>query len=270
MTIPQLKKLNDILADSSVIPRDDYYISKVFNNMDKTVHQRKDWAFGISMSSSRIYDYECIHGENTTGWYTGDGMTQLMLKDDNYQFHTDYWKTVDPYKYPGVTLDTQKRVEHTINTGQAFVKDFDDVGGVSLNNEYSVSSQHLNAFHLDEDIVQSDGNVISAHHSSLTARKAWFLFDDEVVCLGSDIDANDGYEVRTIVENRISENTVTADGNEISLTAGETDLTGCKWVNLENTAGYYFPDGGDIKADKTENGFFEMWLSHGISPQNGG
>ena len=64
-TIPQLKKLNDVMNDTSVLPRDDYYISKVYNNMDKAVHQRKDWAFGVSMSSSRIYDYECIHGENT-------------------------------------------------------------------------------------------------------------------------------------------------------------------------------------------------------------
>ena len=267
-TIPQLKKLNDVMNDTSVLPRDDYYISKVYNNMDKAVHQRKDWAFGVSMSSSRIYDYECIHGENTTGWYTGDGMTQLMLADDNYQFHTDYWKTVNPYKYPGVTLDTQKRVAHTINTGQAFVKNFDDVGGVSLNNEYSLATQHLNAFYLKDDIVQTDGAVISAHHSSLTARKAWFMFDDEVVCLGSDINANDGFEVQTVVENRISDNDVTAENEILSLTADETDLTGKSWAHLENTAGYYFPDGGTIKADKTANGFFELWLSHGINPEN--
>ncbi len=271
-TVPQLKKLNDILNDTTVMPREDYYISKVYNNMDKTVHQRKNWAFGISMSSSRIYDYECIHGENTTGWYTSDGMTQLMLADDNYHFQSGYWDSVDPYKYPGTTVDTQERIPHTIDTGSAFVKDFDDVGGVALKNEFSVSAQHLNAFHLDSERVGNAGNIISPHNSTLTARKAWFCFDDEVVCLGSDIDANDGFEVRTIVENRKSPQKVTADAEELVLTGKETDISGKSWVHLENTAGYYFPEGGTLTARKTDadTSFFELWISHGENPENGG
>ena len=271
-SLPQIKKLNEILNDSAVAPREDYFISKVYASMDKTVHQRGKWAFGISMSSSRTYDYECIHGENTTGWYTGEGMTQLMLANDPYQFHSDYWTKIDPYKYPGTTVDNQKRTAHTIDTGQAFVKDYDDVGGVSLKGEYSVSAQHLNAFHLDKEIVQSTGNVIHPHTSTLTARKAWFCFDNEVVCLGSAVNANDGYEVLTVVENRKPTGSITSDGYILSLSEEETDLSGNSWVHIENTAGYFFPEGGRVRARQTEEevSFFQLWLSHGINPVNQG
>ena len=202
LSVHQRQQIMDIMRDDNIKPREDYYISKTYYNMDKIAHQRKTWALGISMSSSRIYDYECIHGANLTGWYTSDGMTQLMLQNDQKQFTSNYWNNVDPYKYPGITVDTQKRDEHTINTGNAFVKDFDFVGGATIDGEYTTAAQRLNAFHLDHDITQSDGAVIKAHNSTLVAQKSWFCFDDEVVCLGAGINANDGFDVRTIVENR--------------------------------------------------------------------
>lgn len=204
-TIPQMVKLKEVLADETIQPRADYYIGKVYHNMDKVVNQRKTWAAFISMSSSRLYDYESIQFQNTTGWYLADGFTQIMLENDQTQFDPAYFSHVDPYKYPGTTVDTQERAAHSIETGKAFVKDFDDVGGVEFKNSYTVAAQHLNAFHLDEPIQQTSGassEYIQPHHSTLTARKAWFVFDDELVCLGSDIDANDGFEVRTIIENR--------------------------------------------------------------------
>lgn len=202
LSVCQRQQVLDIMNDDEIKPRGDYYISKTYYNMDKVAHQRKTWAMGISMSSSRIYDYECIHGENVTGWYTSDGMTQLMLQNDQKQFTSNYWNNVDPYKYPGTTVDTQERDAHTIDTGNAFVKDFDFVGGATMDDEYSIAAQKLNGFHLDHDITQSTGNVIKAHNSTLVAQKSWFCFDDEVVCLGAGINANDGFDVRTIVENR--------------------------------------------------------------------
>ena len=283
-TLPQYIILKEILDDETIKVRTDYYTSKTYSNMDKIAHQRKTWAFGVSMSSSRIYDYECINGENTTGWYTSDGMTQLMLANDQKQFNSGYWDSVDPYKYPGITADTQERDAHTIDTGNAFVKDFDFVGGATLGGEYTTAAQKLNAFHLDEDTVQRGGNVIKAHNSSLVAQKSWFLFDDEIVCLGAGINANDGFDVRTIVENRksnklvsynsvkIGSEKVTVNGVETSVTDGELTREDVDWVNLENVGGYYFPEDGNVTMNRTtgEKSFFEMWIEHGVNPSEQG
>ena len=47
------------------------------------VWSRPGFGFGISMCSSRIYNYESINGENLHGWFTGDGMTYLYNSDLN-------------------------------------------------------------------------------------------------------------------------------------------------------------------------------------------
>ncbi len=39
--------------------------------------------------------------------------------------------------------------------------------------------------------------------NSLTANKAWFFFDKEVVCLGNGINSTDENETETIIENRL-------------------------------------------------------------------
>ena len=43
--------------------------------MDRVVAQRNGFGFGISMSSSRIANYESINSGNLHGWHQGDGMT---------------------------------------------------------------------------------------------------------------------------------------------------------------------------------------------------
>ncbi len=254
-TVPQMVKLKAILNDESVQPREDYILSKVYHNMDKTVHHRKKWALGISMSSSRIYDYECIQGANSTGWYLSDGFTQLMLENDQTQFNPAYFSNIDPYKYPGTTVDTQERTPHTIDTGSAFVKDFDDVGGVSLKNEFSVSAQHLNAFHLDEEKQGNAGNIISPHNSTLTARKSWFCFDDEVVCLGSDINADDGFEVRTIVENR--------KANKLVSTIPENETT--KSYEIIGVEASQVPQSENSPENTLDNDYGTKWAGDGLS-----
>src|SRR5262249_10414541 len=46
-----------------------------FASMDRVVALRTNFAFGISMSSSRIANYEAINSGNLHGWFQGDGMT---------------------------------------------------------------------------------------------------------------------------------------------------------------------------------------------------
>ena len=128
---------------------------------------------------TRIADYEAdIKNENILGWHTGDGMTYLYNGDLN-QYSDAFWPTVDNYRLPGTTVLQQTPAASDKTS------DRDWVGGVTLENLYGVSGMD---FH--------------ATGYNLQAKKAWFLFDDEVVAMGAGIMSSDGKVVETIVENR--------------------------------------------------------------------
>lgn len=65
---------------------------------------------------------------------------------------------------------------------------------------------------------------------------------------------------------------VTIDGVEDDqIFDEEKKIENVSWVNLETVGGYYFPQNTDIYVQRTNNvlSFFEMWLSHGVSPTDG-
>src|SRR5262249_52955105 len=80
-----------------------------FASMDRVVALRPGFGFGLSMSSTRIANYESINEENLHGWFTGDGMTYLYIGNADTQFTGDFWPTIDPYFLPGTTVETNPR-----------------------------------------------------------------------------------------------------------------------------------------------------------------
>lgn len=207
-------KFLDIMSDDTVVPRSDYEISKVYYNMDKVVHHRKDFGAGISMSSSRIYNYESIPDsitDNSTGWYLSDGMVYIYNKNDLLQYNSTYWDNANPYMRPGTTVDNQKRAEVNVGYLNEYLSSQDFVGGATLNDSYSVAAMVLESYH-SENGIGSPNNPSAPqnppHKSTLVANKAYFLFDDEVVCIGAGVNANDDANVMTVVENRKLNNVV--------------------------------------------------------------
>ncbi|MGG1516148.1 polysaccharide lyase family 8 super-sandwich domain-containing protein [Paenibacillus oryzisoli] len=225
-----------IMADSSVISRGELVKHKNYNSMDRDVHLRPGFGFGISMSSSRIYNYESINSENVKGWYTGDGMTYLYNSDLG-QFSDDFWPTVNPYRLPGTTVDTQTRSN---SSGQSYVSSKNWVGGTEVIGTYGVQGMELDAY-----------------NSTLTGKKSWFMFDDEVVALGSGITSTDGRPIETIVENRklnaSGSNALTVNGTAKSTTVGWSEtMSGVNWAHLAGSVagsdiGYYFPGSATVK-----------------------
>src|ERR1035438_2634433 len=89
-----------LMADPTTPPAGELLGHWSFASMDQAVHLRPGWGFALSMSSSRVYNYESINNENLHGWFQGDGMTYLY-NGDLSQFSDDFWPTVDPYRLPG-------------------------------------------------------------------------------------------------------------------------------------------------------------------------
>ncbi len=293
LSLEGISIFDSILADSSVEPRSNKYRSKVYAAMDKSVHEQGDWAVGISMHSARTFNYECINQQNLKGWYLSDGMTEFHLEGDTKTSSNAYWNSMNYYRLPGTTVDTQKREEVSVALKNAYFSSKDFVGGATLDGKYGVSAMHLESYHSDEPIGDASvsafgGGANPAHKNDLTAKKAYFMFDEEVVCLGSDVTAsnNNNAEVLTVVDNKMAykinsstgygADKIISDLGTLALTDADTNMNGAKWINFADKFGYYFFNDtaysdSNLKARQTkgDSSYFELWLSHGVNPANG-
>lgn len=242
--------------DDSVKARENYNITKAFGMMDRVVTHNAKYAASISLSSTRIWKYEAINNENMDGWYIGDGM--IYIYTDGYDFNYNFFNYSDPYKMPGTTVTDETRKQENLSggifNGSAFV------GGVSIG-EYGIAVY---------DQAPATNNYFT---SKLYARKSYFMFDNEIVALGSGIKDTSRTEVSTIVENRLwrENDKMFVNGSAISPTGGQTytknDITS---IHFSNMGGYVFLDNCTVKYKKAENGkadFMEIWIAHGKSPK---
>jgi hyaluronate lyase len=243
-----------ILHGASIMPAAGPPISRVYASMDRAAHVRRAWAAGIAMHSSRIFNYESMDGENLKGWHTGDGMTYVYNADPR-QFADAFWPTVNPQRLPGTTVIAGSTARESRLGGS------NAVGGTSLDG-YSAAMM----------LLEPDGGQLSA-------KKSWFLFDDELVALGADIRSTAASQtVETIVDNR----RITT---EATFTSGQRG----RWAHLASalagaSMGYYFPDNTAWKSlEETRSGAWNeinrrgpaaavstryrtLWFDHGRMP----
>ncbi|MBQ8525460.1 MAG: polysaccharide lyase 8 family protein [Clostridia bacterium] len=272
LTLPHIIKLESIVNDNSLPEPEPYELTKVYYHMDRAVQHKENYTFGLAMSSERVANYESINNVNKNGWYTGDGMTYLYTAPD--QYNANYFKYADPYKRPGTTVDSQERQEISIAYGHEYFSGKDFVGGTTMDDSYGVVAMDLESFHNDvETNLEDKGYGIGQplHDCDLTAKKSWYMFDEEIVCLGADVNATADYDVFTTVENRmITSEKLSVNGIDVAYgTSGST--TEPEWAHIDGTGGYYFPEGGNLSYRQIKNtkNFFEMWLSHGSKPTGG-
>jgi len=260
--------VRQLIADPTVKPRGELIGNFVFAGMDRVVHLAPGFGLGLSMSSSRVFTYESIHGENVNGWHTGEGMLYLY-NSDLTQFDDDFWPTVDPHRLPGTTIDVGQIREPA--SGQSEAPATTWVGGASLG-AYGAAGMQLRAW-----------------GSTLTAKKSWFMFDGEVVCLGSDIRSGDSRPIETVVENRLlhggGDKTLTVDGTrKTGALGGSEAMRDVTWAHLAGQTegadiGYFFPAPARLyglrearsgvwnETTKTvSRNYLTLWLSHGTNP----
>lgn len=264
-----------LLADPAVEPRAELLGHYVFANMGRVVHLAPGFGLGLSLSSSRVYTYESINRENLRGWHTGDGMMYLYNADLAH-FSDSFWPTVDPRRLPGTTVDAaQPRAD---GSGQSTAPASNWAGGASLG------------------LFGAAGMQLRGWNNTLRANKSWFMFDDEVVCLGGGITSTDNRPIETIIENRLLSagggNGFTANGTNQPATLGWTEtMADVRWAHLAGRVpgaeiGYYFPSPAsvtgrreartgawsDINAGYSSNPitrhYLTLWLDHGANPAN--
>jgi len=266
--------LRKILADDAFKPSD-YNINKNFGNADRMVHHNGNVAFSLAMSSSRVYNYECINSVNTDGWYLSDGM--LTAYSSDYMAYPGSFDKCDPYKRAGTTLDVRERPQITIAQKNEYLSSQDFVGGVS-DGECGAAAMQLESYHGDGEskITLRDlsyGGAPEIRECSLMAKKAWFFFKKTAVCLGCDINANDDAEVITVIDSRRTKNPLIIPRNGEFAVAGEMKYlpNDISTLYIDGFGGYYFPEKSSLTVQRggTDGSFIHIVASHGVNPEKG-
>ncbi|MDF2651547.1 MAG: hypothetical protein K0Q73_7352, partial [Paenibacillus sp.] len=234
-------KLKEIMNDSALVPTTENIGYFQFPNMDRAVHLRPGFGFGLSQFSNRTYNYEYHpNGENKKGWYTSYGMT-FLYNQDLTQFGGNFWATVNKYRIPGTTVDTRTRPDDA--TAYPNARGHNNwSGGTDMLGLYGTSGMELQEF-----------------STTLEAKKSWFLFDDEVVAIGSGINSQDNRTIETIVENRKLNHYATTN---LIMTepAPRTDLTRPRMWRVSNVSDSL----NDITRYRTiDNNIESRWSSYG-------
>lgn len=235
---------------------------------DYTLHVRPHYTFDVRMASTRTMRCEYGNGENLKTYFLSDGCTNIVTRGNEYVNIFPVWNwtripgttapQVDPI--PMAASDWQTRGTSTFAGGVS-----DSIYGVSA---YSYMDKYAGV--------------------NTGAQKAWFFFDDEVVCLGAGINSTSSAPVYTTINQCLLSNaevTVSQDNKPASVRKGEFAYTSPDWV-LHNGIGYVFPQGGKVylnnceqtgtwyEINQTESkemqhkDVFTLGFNHGMSPKN--
>ena len=260
---------------------------RAYNCMDRAVQHKDNYSFSLSISSSRIYNYECINHENMTGWYHGDGMLNLISSPHKYD--SNFWKGVDPYRMPGTTADDRERQTITIAQANEYLSSRDFVGSLSTG-DTGMAVMQLESYHGDGTLVSTRfynpsgayGGAPEVRDCTLTANKAYFFMTGYAVCLGSAVNAHDNAKVYTVIENRHGETkiengriagyeplAVSINGTPTDLPTEDTVYEGVKYLTVGSDS-FCIIGGKPITAKKTEGEipFAQIVIDHGVNPDN--
>ena len=230
---------------------------------DYMLHNRKKYDFSVRAVSNRTCRSESGNGENQLGTFVSEGATNIRVSGDEY---LDIFPVWEWDKIPGTTAP-EGEVENHNDWGVLGKSEF--VGGVS-DGMYGVMTYAMD----DYDIK---------------AKKGWFMFDNEIVCLGTGIEGEVDKAINTSVNqcHLVGDVYVSVDGNLSKFAANsqvETNLKGWLW---HNKIGYYFPDSTAVmvkngnqsgrwsRINFNQSGemvtlpVFNVWIQHGMKPNKG-
>jgi chondroitin AC lyase len=261
------KEVDEIIRLRKGLARPSLVSDRFFWHSSYLVHQRPTYFVSVRMHSSRASNMEQPHNEEGLKMHHfGDGSNFISRRGDEYLNIYPVW---DWQKIPGATILQKADVAHWNEVAKKGKSEFS--GGVS-NGVYGVVAIDL----------------VSVH-DPLKAKKAWFLFDKEYVCLGTDITTDSDLPVYTTLNQTLLKNdVVVSDANgKSTLEKGDHNLHTVKWI-LHDSVGYLFPAPADLKllnhevtgnwrqinhqswatTDPVKKDVFAAWLDHGKKATN--
>jgi chondroitin AC lyase len=217
------------------------------------------------MFSTRNYNMEMpYNGPGKPTHHRADGTNYLLLKGDEYH---NIWPVYDWQKVSGTTVLQKPKLHGPQDIQKKGLTSF--VGAVT------------------DGLFGAVAFDFKSPHDGVEAKKAWFFFDEEYVCLGSDISSDVKLPVATTINQALLRGPVTVmqEGQQQELSSGSRKIEKLKWVH-HNRVGYLFPapatlqlanqvatgtwasitDQKNISTALVEEPVFNLWFNHGNSP----
>ena len=235
---------------------------------DYTLHVRPGYTFDVRTVSTRTMRCEYGNGENLKTYFMSDGCTNIVTQGNEYAniFPAWNWRRI-----PGTTAPQLDTIPMAASDWQTRgTSTF--AGGVS-DSIYGVSAYA----YMDNYAGVNTG-----------AKKAWFFFDNEVVCLGSGINSTSYAPVYTTINQCLLDDKnilLSQNKQQTTIKKGEFSYDSPDWV-LHNGIGYIFPQGGRIflcnqqqtgswydinhteSKEMQQREVFTLGFNHGTNPRN--
>ncbi len=241
--------------------------AKFFWQTEHFVIQRPGYYTTVRMFSTRNRNMEMpYNGPGKPTHHRADGTNYLLLRGDEYH---DIWPVYDWQKISGTTVMQKTKLHGPDSIQLDGLRDF--VGAVT------------------DGIYGAVAFDFKSPHDMVEAKKSWFFFDDEYVCIGTNVNSRPGIPVATTVEQVLLRGDVTiAQGGETKkLPRGDRKLENVKAVH-QGRVGYVFPEPVSIHlSNQEESGrwsditdqkyistelvkkdVFKLWFDHGKSPDS--
>jgi chondroitin AC lyase len=239
--------------------------STFFWQSEHFTFQRPDFFTSVRMYSNRDYNMEWpYNGEGLMNHHRGDGTNYISRTGFEYD---ELSPVCDWQKIPGTTV-VQKPILPSENEIQK--KGLTEFVGAVTDGKYGA--------------VAFD---FKSPHDPLEAKKAWFFFDHEYVCLGAGINSESKLPVATTLNQCLlkGEVVVMNASQSETLKNGEHQFDQVKWVFHDGT-GYLFPltskvvvsnqaqtgswfianHQSDTPKEEVKKDVFKLWIDHGTQP----
>lgn len=235
---------------------------KYFWQTEHYSHQRPGYFASVRMFSDRNANMEWpYNGEGLLNHHRGDGTNYLSVTGLEY---LNLAPVYDWQKIPGSTVMQKKSLPAENEIQKYGTMDF--VGAVT------------------DGLYGAVGFDFASPHDPLKARKSWFFFDDEYVCLGAGIKSSSANHVATTIEQSHLQGDVVIRSNDKIQTAaaGEQQFAHTAWV-YHNHTGYVFPGTAGVNLynqaasgswfsvsrqsanskEEVKMDVFKLWIDHG-------
>jgi len=241
--------------------------AKFFWQTEHFSFQRPVFFTSVRMHSERNNNMEVpYNGEGLMNHHRGDGTNYISRAGDEY---TNIAPVYDWQKIPGATILQKPELPSENEIQKKGLTDF--VGAVT-DGKYGAVAYDF-----------------KSPHDPVTAKKVWFFFDHEYVCLGTGINSRSKPPVATTLNQCLLRgDVVVMSGNKKStLQKGEHQPDQVKWI-LHDGIGYIFPETqkvnlsnqaqtgswfkinrqSDSPKEEISKDVFKLWLDHGSQPDN--
>ncbi len=238
-----------------------------FWNTEHFSYQRPEWFTSVRMYSTRTHNMEQpYNSEGLLNHHRGDGANHISRTGDEYY---DIFPVFDYQMIPGATIMQKKELPPPNQIQQLGETEF---AGAVTDGTYGT--------------VAFD---FKSSHDPLVARKSWFFFDEEYVCLGAGISCKQELPVVTAVNQCLlrGEVVLSSENRTTVVSRGEKDYENIDWV-LHDGIGYIFPQPAKVglKNDAVSGSWwtinkqsdspkeeisldiFKLWVSHGLRPSD--